>query len=301
MKKKSGLGRGLDALIPVGDENLPATEFVRQPAAPLSGAGITQLSIQDISPNPRQPRGQMDPQELAELADSIRRNGVLQPIIVTPATQLGKFVLIAGGRRLKASRMAGLSEIPAIVREASELERLELALIENVQRTDLSPLEAAEAYRQLDEEFSLSHEEIAERVGKSRTAVTNTLRLLKLPDDVRQALNDKRISEGHARALLGLPTAQAQSGALHTVLKNELNVRQVEELVRRLTGQRPEPAPRPSPAPEVTALEERLRQSLGTRVELKPHQRGGALVLHYYSEEELDALVERLLSNSRND
>lgn len=299
MKKKSGLGRGLDSLIPVGEKSPPAADFVPQTPVALPGVGISQLPIQDVSPNPRQPRSQMDAQELAELADSIRRNGVLQPIIVTPATQLGKFVLIAGERRLVASRMAGLSEIPAIVREASELERLELALIENVQRTDLSPLESAEAYRQLDEEFNLSHEEIAERVGKSRAAVTNTLRLLKLPADVRQALNDKRISEGHARALLGLPTAQAQSSALHTVLNNELNVRQVEELVRRLTGQRPEPTPRPAPAPEVTALEERLRQSLGTRVELNPHRKGGTLVLHYYSEEELDALVERLLSNSR--
>ena len=296
MTKKTGLGRGLDALIPMGEERPPLAEFTSSPAAAPS-AGITSLPIEDISPNPRQPRGQMDAQELAELADSIRRNGVLQPIIVTPAMQLGKFTLIAGERRLVASRMAGLHEIPAIVREASELERLELALIENVQRADLSPLESAEAYRQLDEEFSLSHEEIAERVGKSRTAVTNTLRLLKLPTDVRQALGEKRISEGHARALLGLPTPEAQSSALRSVLKNDLNVRQVEELVRRLTGQRPERAPRPAPAPEVTALEERLQQSLGTRVEVNPHRKGGTLVLHYYSEEELDALVERLLSD----
>lgn len=294
MTKKGGLGRGLDALIPVGGKKLPGEEFVSPP-----GTGIAQLPVQSISPNPRQPRGQMDPQELAELADSIRRNGVLQPIIVTPAEQPGQYVLIAGERRLAASRMAGLSEIPAIVRQASDLERLELALIENVQRADLSPLESAEAYRQLDEEFSLSHEEIAERVGKSRTAVTNTLRLLKLPADVRQALNDRRISEGHARALLGLPNAQAQSGALHTILKNELNVRQVEELVRRLSGQRSEPAPRAAPPAEVTALEERLRQSLGTRVQLNPHRKGGTLVLYYYSEEELDALVERLLSETQ--
>ena len=192
----------------------------------------------------------------------------------------------------------GWAKYPPSSARPSELERLELALIENVQRADLSPLESAEAYRQLDEEFGLSHEDIAEQVGKSRSAVTNTLRLLKLPADVRQALSDRRISEGHARALLGLPNAQAQSSALHTILKNELNVRQVEELVRRLTGERPEPAPHPAPAPEVIALEERLRQSLGTRVELNPHRKGGTLVLHYYSEEELDALVERLLSDS---
>jgi ParB family chromosome partitioning protein len=193
--------------------------------------------------------------------------------------------------------MAGLSEVPVILRQASELERLELALIENVQRADLSPLEAAEAYRQLDEEFSLSHEEIAEQVGKARTTVTNTLRLLKLPADVRQALNLRQISEGHARALLALPTPQAQSSALHTVLKHELNVRQTEELVRKLSGQKPEPAPHPAPPAEVSALEERLRQSLGTRVDLKQQRKGGRLVLHYYSEEELEALVARLLGN----
>lgn len=294
MTKKSGLGRGLDALIPIDDDRQPGADFLNPP----STGGISFLPLQSISPNPRQPRGQMNPQELAELADSIRRNGVLQPIIVTPASLSGQYVLIAGERRLLASRMAGLAEIPAIIREASEVERLELALIENVQRADLSPLEAAEAYRQLDDEFNLSHEEIADRVGKSRSTVTNTLRLLNLPEDVRQALNDKRISEGHARALLALPTAQAQSSALITVLKHELNVRQVEELVRRLTGQRPASTSRPTPAPEVSALEERLRQSLGTRVELKPHRKGGTLVLHYYSEEELDALVERLLSDN---
>jgi ParB family chromosome partitioning protein len=298
MTKKPGLGRGLDALIPLGNEPASGEEVTpRSASTPVSG-GITQVALQSIQPNPRQPRSQMDKQELNELADSIRRNGVLQPIIITPAAQPDQYVLIAGERRLVASRMAGLNEIPAIIRQASELERLELALIENVQRTDLSPMEAAEAYRQLDDEFGLSHEEIADRVGKSRTAVTNTLRLLKLPADVRQALNDKHISEGHARALLGLPTSQAQSSALHTILKNDLNVRQVEELVRRLTGERPERAKKPTPTPEVTALEERLRQSLGTRVELRPQRKGGTLVLHYYSEEELDALVERLLSDN---
>lgn len=295
MTKKYGLGRGLDALIPVGDEHIPGDEFTPQPAP----GGITTLPVEAISPNPRQPRRQMDAQELAELADSIRRNGVLQPVIVTPASQAGQYLLIAGERRLVASRMAGLTEIPAIIRQANELERLELALVENIQRTDLSPLEAAEAYHQLDEDFSLSHEEIADRVGKSRSAVTNTIRLLKLPADVRQALDEKRISEGHARSLLALPTAQAQSSALQTVLKNELNVRQVEELVRRLTGKRPEPAPQHTPDPEVAALEERLRQSLGTRVKLKPHRKGGTLVLHYYSEEELEALIERLLNDTR--
>jgi ParB family chromosome partitioning protein len=290
MTKKSGLGRGLDALIPGGD-------FLPEPAAGPAAKGISLIPVDAIIPNPRQPRKEMNAQELTELAESVRTHGILQPVIVTPAAQPGQYMLIAGERRLRAARMAGLDEVPAILRQASELERLELALIENVQRADLSPLEAAEAYRQLDEEFSLSHEEIAEQVGKARVTVTNTLRLLKLPLDVRQALNERQISEGHARALLALPTPQAQSSAMHTILKHELNVRQTEELVRRLSGQKPEPVVHPAPAPEVAALEERLRQSLGTRVDLKPQRKGGTLVLHYYSEEELEALVARLIGD----
>lgn len=277
---------------------IPAGEFTPQPLAAPGETGINHLPLAAISPNPRQPRSQMNPQELAELADSIRRNGILQPIIVTPGSQPGQYVLVAGERRLRAAHMAGLEEVPAIVRQASDQERLELALIENVQRADLRPLEAAEAYRQLDEEFGLSHEEIAERVGKARVTVTNTLRLLKLPAGVRQALSEEQISEGHARALLALPTPEAQNNALHTILKHELNVRQTEELVRRLAGQKPEPAPHAAPPPEVTALEERLRQSLGTRVDLHPQRKGGRLVLHYYSEEELEALVTRLLGGN---
>jgi ParB family chromosome partitioning protein len=174
-----------------------------------------------------------------------------------------------------------------------------LALIENVQRADLGPLEAAEAYRHLAEDFNLSHDEIAVRVGKSRVAITNTLRLLKLPAAVQQALAQGQISEGHARALLALPSPQAQAAALQTILKQGLNVRQAEELVRKLSGQKPEPLPKPAPAPEVSALEERLRQRLGTRVTLNPRKNGGTLVIHYYSNEELDALIGQLLGEEK--
>jgi ParB family chromosome partitioning protein len=196
---------------------------------------------------------------------------------------------------LLAARQCGLETVPVLVREASDLQRMELALIENVQRADLSPLETAEAYRQLADEFSLAHEKIAERVGKSRAAVTNTLRLLKLPASVQQALAEGRISEGHARALLGLASVQSQTAALQTILKNELNVRQSEELVRKLSGQKPAPAISPALPPELAAVEERLRQGLGTKVSLNRRQRGGTLVIHYYSEEELNNLVERIL------
>jgi ParB family chromosome partitioning protein len=291
MTKKTGLGRGLDALIPSGD-------FTPETETPTITGGYDTLPIADINRNPRQPRSQMDQEELSELAASIRENGILQPLIVTPSDEPGKYTLIAGERRLLAASLAGLDSVPAIVREASEQQSLELALIENVQRSNLTPLEAAEAYRQLADDFSLSHEQIAQRLGKSRVSITNTLRLLKLPEDVRQSLANGDISEGHARTLLSLPTPQAQSAALQTIIKHELNVRKTEDLVHKLLGQRPPSETKPAPKPDVSFLEERLRQRLGTRVNLKPRKNGGTLVIHYYSEEELDALVLRILGQS---
>jgi len=285
MPKKYGLGKGLDALLPGGVSGLPES-------------GITHIPIEDILPNPRQPRVAMDPQEISELAASILEHGVIQPLIVTRASDAGRFTLIAGERRLVAAREAGLLAVPAIIREATEQQLVELALVENVQRADLSPLETAEAYRQLAEEFSLSHEAIASRVGKSRAAVTNTLRLLKLPDDVKRALAGDQISEGHARALLALPTPESQSAVLSTVIKRELNVRQTEELVRRFIGDRPLPAQRPARTPELEDLEDRLRQRLGTRVRLNHRRKGGTLIIHYYSEEELNSLVNLILGDA---
>jgi len=290
MSKKRGLGKGLDALIPSG------------PGAAMPGEGVAQLPVEAIRPNPRQPRESMDPQALEDLAQSIREHGVLQPLIVLPADARGSYTLIAGERRLRAAAMAGLKEVPAIIREATEAQRLELALIENLQRSDLNALEAAEGYRQLAEDFGLSHEEIAARVGKSRTAVTNTLRLLKLSASVRKALMAGQISEGHARALLALPTAQAQSAALQGILARELNVRQTEELVRSMLGERPRRKKKGHDRPaEEVALEEELRQALGTKVTLRRGRRGGRLVLHFYSDEELNALVEQLLAQAKKD
>jgi ParB family transcriptional regulator, chromosome partitioning protein len=281
MAKKHGLGKGLDALIPAGEGTASA------------GGGVLQLPVERIKPNPRQPRHSVGPEDLKDLTESIRAHGVLQPLLVT--FNGSDYLLIAGQRRLQAARLAGLEFVPAIVRQASEIQQLELALIENLQREDLNPLEAAEGYQRLCDEFSLSHEAIAEQVGKSRAAVTNTLRLLKLAPAARQALTANRISEGHARALLGLPTAQAQGAALQTVLKRDLNVRQTEELVRRLNGQRRTSGKATRRSAEETALEDQLRQSLGTRVLLRRGARGGSIILHFYSDEELNALVERLL------
>jgi ParB family chromosome partitioning protein len=291
MTKKTGLGRGLEALIPSGDftpEILPVV---------LPGS-YESIPVADIYRNPRQPRSQMDQDELAELAASIREIGILQPLIVSPSDEPGKYILIAGERRLTAASLAGLDTVPVIVREANEQQQLELALIENVQRSNLTPLEAAEAYRQLADDFNLSHEQIAQQLSKSRVSITNTLRLLKLPEDVRQALVRNDISEGHARALLSLPGSQAQSAAMQSILKHDLNVRRTEELVRKLLGERPATTTKPAPKPDVTYLEERLRQRLGTRVNLNPRKKGGTLVIHYYSDEELDSLVLRILGQN---
>ena len=283
MPQKSGLGRGLGALIP-GGENI------------LAGNGVMLVSVDLVFPNPRQPRSMMHPEELQDLTASIREHGVLQPLIVTPGDMQGRYILIAGERRLQAARLAGLASVPVLVRQATDQQRLELAIIENVQRSDLSALEQAEAYRQLAEDFELSHEDIAARVGKSRVAVTNTLRLLKLPDAVKNALIEGRVSEGHARALLALPTPEAQTAALRTVIAQELNVRQTEELVRKLSGEKPLHKPKPAAVPEVAALEERLRTSLGTKVTLRSGRKGGTVTIHYYSDEELNALMGRLLN-----
>lgn len=297
--KHTGLGKGLDALIPGGQ--------------PTSPTGITQIPIDAIRRNPRQPRDQFDPKDMEELAASIREHGILQPLILSPGED-GAYTLVAGERRLQAAKLAGLRSVPAILRQVSDRELLELALIENIQRAELNPLEEAEAYRQLSEDFGLSHEEIALRVGKSRPAVSNTLRLLHLSPSVKQALiegyahteeNDRdlsdgeaaafRLSEGHARALLSLSGHAAQDAALKTILTQRLNVRQTEELVKKMGGQKT-PLPQPkTTSPEVTALEERLRASLGTKVTLRHGRKGGTVTIHYYSDEELDSLLERLL------
>jgi ParB family chromosome partitioning protein len=288
MARRPGLGRGLDALIPGNDEQASQNP-------PVSGQGITQIPIEQIQPNPQQPRSQMNEEALEELAASIREHGIIQPLIVSPTPGSDQYTLVAGERRLRAATLAGLTMVPVILRTVNELEQLELALIENVQRADLTPLETAEAFRQLVDNFSLTHEQIAERVGKSRTSVTNTLRLLNLPEQVRRALAEGLISEGHARTLLGLSTAQAQKAALGTVLNLELNVRQTEALVKKLTGERPPANPKPEPTPEVKELESRLRSFFGTKVNLNNGKKGGSLVIYYYSDEELNTILDKIL------
>jgi ParB family chromosome partitioning protein len=283
MPRQSGLGKGLDALIPGGNTQ------------PVDG-GVTQLPIDSIIPNPRQPRTSINPEELQELSDSIREHGIIQPLIVSREPDGSHYVLIAGERRLEAARLANLTSIPVILRQVNDQDRLELALIENIQRADLMPLETAEAYRQLSEEFKLSHEEIAQRVGKSRVSVSNTLRLLKLPDKVKSALLAASITEGHARALLALPSSQAQLAVLEMIERNGLNVRQTEELVRKYGGISHKPAaPASGLSPELVEIENRMRSALGTKVNLHPGQKGGTITIHYYSDEELNQLIDHIL------
>ena len=290
-RKRSGLGKGLDALIPT--PKTPESTQLEQ-----LKTGVIEVQLEKIHPNPRQPRIHFDTSELADLAASIREHGVLQPLIISPNPDDADYLLIAGERRLLAAEQAGLTKVPVVIREASEQDQLELALIENVQRADLSPLETAEAYRHLADDFNLSHAEIAQRVGKSRVSVSNTLRLLNLPPSVQGALAEKKITEGHARPLLALPTSQAQAAALQTILEKGLSVRQTEESVRKLTGEKPPKKTKPAPVPEIVAIEERLRSSLGTRVKLKHGRKGGSITIHYYSDEELEALIERLANEA---
>jgi len=280
--RKSGLGKGLEALIPLAEEEATAAQ------------GVVEAPIGSIAPNPHQPRSTIRDQDLLELAASIEEHGVIQPLIVTRAPD--GYQLIAGERRWRAARLAGLSAVPIVVKDVAPSEMLELALVENLQRSDLNPLEEAVAYRQLTEDFGLTQEQVARRVGKSRVAVSNTLRLLKATPAVQEALAGGKISEGHGRALLGLEKAEAQDAALKTVLKQELTVRQTEGLVRRLLGQRgEEKQAAPTISSETRALESRFREALSTKVSLARKGAGGRIVIYFYSEEELAALYERIV------
>ena len=271
MARPFGLGRGLEALIPTAGE----------------ASSTLEIPVDRIARNPHQPRSRFDDDAMAELTASISAHGVLQPIVVRTAAD-GGYELIAGERRLLAARSAGLATIPAVVREAAGDETLELALVENLQRADLNPIEEAGAYRELIERFSLSHEAVAGRVGKSRVAVSNALRLLDLAPETRQAIVDGNISEGHGRALAALTVPELQRAVLQLVLERRLSVRQTEELVRR---KRTAPAPRHADlTSDLADLEAQLRGILATKVGIVRTRRGGRLVIEFYSDEELDRL-----------
>ena len=297
---RRGLGRGLSSLIPTtsagSEEGFASTSDAAPP-------GLRLIPLADIASNPRQPRQVISPETLAELAASIKEHGLIQPIVVTSSRpgDPTPYLIIAGERRWRASRLAGLNDVPVVIKEASSQEMLELALVENVQRADLNPLEEANAYETLMEEFGLTQEQVAVRVGKSRTAVANIVRLLRLPELTKHALIEGQIHEGHARAILGLGNDNAaMTETTRLVIQRGLSVRQTEELVRRLNS----PASPPAPAadtdevevsPETRALEDRLRETLGTKVDLFRTRKGGRIIIHFYSEEELAALYDKLL------
>jgi len=281
MSKRSGLGKGLDALIPTG-QTTPSGD----------GSGITQVPVDLIQRNPRQPREKFDIEELENLAASIREHGVIQPLIVSPGKN-GIYVLIAGERRLQASRKAGLKTVPVVIRHATDQQLLELALIENLQRADLNAIEEAEAYQHLEKEFNLSHDAIAARVGKNRSTITNTIRLLEASAAVKQALVNGQITEGHARALLKL-SAKQQEELLNRIIALDLSVRTTEMLAKKYSGQRPVSGKKAIRSADVSDVERRLRSSLGTKVSLKHGKKGGTVTIYYYSNEELDSLLEKL-------
>jgi len=292
MTPKPGLGRGLGALIPGANE------------IEASRAGVVEIAVTDIRANPRQPRlvrGQ-EALQLEELAASIREHGVIQPLIVTRTEGPGApYTLVAGERRWRAAQLAGLARVPAIIKEVTPQEMLEIALVENIQRNDLSPLEEAAAFQQLINEFGLTPDAVAERVGKSRVAIYNTLRLLKLPGQIQAALMQGEISEGHARALLSLSSAVDQLAVLNEIKAHDLNVRQTEELIRRLNSPKTteKKAQRDQRWQGAKEYESRLREALGTKVALVRSRKGGRIIIEFYSEEEFEAIYEKLIGSGR--
>lgn len=290
---RKALGKGLEALFPGPTHGPGAGPGLGPGAGPAVGPQAMTAPVADIVPNPEQPRRAFGDEALSALAESIRRHGLLQPIVVR---RLGVgYELIAGERRLRAAKRAGLSSVPVVIRETALEERLELALIENVQRENLTPLEEAEAYRQLIDAHGFTQEEVAERVGKSRPAITNTLRLLALPDAVKAQLESGELSAGHARAVLSVEGAGAQTAFAHEIVQRRLSKSDAEKLA---TARRPAAAkrrPREMPGDlHVRALADELTRSLGTRVRIQRRARGGTIEIEFYSDPELDRLTERL-------
>lgn len=289
--RPSGLGRGLGSLIPAGrksDNNIglidPTIKEVIE-----SHERINQLPLEKIFPNPHQPRQSFDAQALEELAESIREHGIIQPLVATK--QGDGYELIAGERRLKAAKIAGLKNLPVIVREVSEQKKMELALIENLQREDLNPLEVAMAYKKLEDEFNLTRAELAKKVGKSQSAISNNLRLLNLRDEVKQAIVDGRVSETHARSLAGLPFEEQLSG-LNNILENKLSVHEAERAAREVVARKQ--IRKTSFDPEVRQMEEDIATALGTKVEIRRHGGVGQITIKFFSNEELKEIIQKI-------
>ncbi|CCO08328.1 ParB/RepB/Spo0J family partition protein [Desulforamulus hydrothermalis] len=288
MTKKRGLGKGLQALMPV------------TAGEPVSQGVLKEIRVTDIRPNPKQPRLRIDPDKLNELVESIREYGVVQPVVVR--AQPGGYELIAGERRWRACQQLGLEYIPAVVREYGELQSAAIALIENLQRENLNPLEEATAYRRLMDEFQLTQDQVSQRVGKSRPQIANMIRLLSLPNEIKIKLSNGEISVGHARALLALESRQLQLEACELITKKQLSVRQAEELVNNLLTKQSEKEKvkkEKTKNPDIMEIEDQLRSSLGTKVQIKTSRRGGKIEIDYYDDNDLNRLLELLLAQNR--
>jgi ParB family chromosome partitioning protein len=307
-KGKAALGRGLGALLPdrqedqqtarpISIEHTRLYDFKDRPRA----GSVSEIEIELIAANPYQPRTAFDEEALNELATSIRALGIIQPVTVRAVAE-GRFELISGERRLRASKLAGLTTIPAYVREADTEAMLEMAIVENVQREELNPVEVALGYQRLIEECDLTQDQVSQKVGKSRAAVANMLRLLKLPAGVQAVLRDGRISVGHARALIPVEDADQQRLLVEDIIRDGLSVRAIEERVKQLAASAPEPAPAPRPVsatPQrdeivLRSLTDRLRSGLGTKVAIKPKTSGdgGRIEIDYYSDEDLERIID---------
>jgi ParB family chromosome partitioning protein len=297
------LGRGLASLIPQKNKPAPSAgkpvKNISQELAKSSSAALQdeflEVATSKIARNPQQPRHDFDEAELQELADSIKEHGIIQPLIVAKIAP-EQYELIAGERRLKASKLAGLSMVPVIVREeAGEREKLELALVENVQRHDLNPIEEGRAFKKLIEEFDLTQEQIADKVGKSRSAVANKTRLLALPIEIQRALIEGKISEGHARTILAIENPEKQRALFELILKDNLTVRQAEDKVREVTVNTHQRRISADADPYLKEKEDQIAQALGTKVTIKKSGGGGKIIVDYYSDEELNSIASRLL------
>jgi ParB family chromosome partitioning protein len=287
------LGRGLDALIPTDIDDFVSDSLPEE--LKEDSQNIAQVDISKVVPNPHQPRTEFSESDLKDLSDSIKVHGIIQPLVVIKITG-GKYQLVAGERRLRASKLVGLKKVPAIVRTFSEQEQLELAVIENIQRAELKPLEVSVAYTKLIEQFNLTHDQIAERVGKGSSTVSNSIRLLNLPHAAKIALQKGSITEGHARAILSIEDNAGQTFLLEEILKSKLTVRETEEAARRL--KKGEINKKPVKAKEIRkehmALTNSLGKFLGTKVGIQSTAKGGRLVIEYYSDEELGRIIEQI-------
>ncbi len=297
---KKALGRGLSALIPdtyaneIKEKINPSKPAVTAaPAPPQTNSGFQMIPISQIIPNQDQPRKEFSVEGIQELAASIKEKGILQPVVVKKIKE-NQYMLICGERRFRASTLCGLQEIPAVIKDLATEEFLEWALIENIQRLDLNPLEEAEAYFRLAEERMLSQDEIAKRVGKDRSTVANMLRILRLPEEVRVLLASGRLTAGHARAILGLLTPEHQRQMARRIMEENLSVRQVEAIVNRSNAHKRKAKTARNLKPEIVDLENRLSQRFGTQVKLYPkkNQKSGRVELWYFSLDDLDRILQ---------